>query len=95
LPGCGPSGPTLEIFEYSELVSGPVPAVNRPGLAHLAFSVRSVSDARTEVLARGGSAVGGVVSTSISTGELVTWCYVRDPEGNIIELQSWAPGSRA
>jgi catechol 2,3-dioxygenase-like lactoylglutathione lyase family enzyme len=24
-------------------------------------------------------------------GRRVTWCYVADPEGNIVELQSWAP----
>jgi hypothetical protein len=25
-----------------------------------------------------------------SAGSRVTWCYVADPEGNVIELQSWA-----
>jgi hypothetical protein len=26
----------------------------------------------------------------IATGAKVTWCYVTDMEGNIIELQSWS-----
>jgi hypothetical protein len=26
---------------------------------------------------------------SMSTGARVTWCYVTDPEGNIVELQAW------
>jgi hypothetical protein len=30
------------------------------------------------------------VTLTTATGARVTWCYVTDPEGNIIELQSWA-----
>jgi hypothetical protein len=26
----------------------------------------------------------------IATGAKVTWCYVTDMEGNIVELQSWS-----
>lgn len=90
LPGQGPAGPTLEVFQYSEL-AGPVErAVNRPGFAHIAFSVASVPDARAEVLAHGGSSVGEVVALTTATGARVTWCYVADPEGNILELQSWS-----
>lgn len=90
LPGHGPAGPTLEIYTYSKLAEGPLPAVNRPGLAHIAFEVDSVSDARRNVLAAGGRAVGEVVTLTTAAGTKVTWCYVTDPEGNIIELQSWA-----
>lgn len=89
LPGHGPEGPTLEIYSYSRLADGPAPAVNRPGLAHLAFEVDSVPDARREVLEAGGAAVGDVVSLTTTIGTRVTWCYVTDPEGNILELQSW------
>jgi predicted enzyme related to lactoylglutathione lyase len=89
LPGHGAGGPTLEIFTYSRHTDGPAPAVNRPGFAHIAFEVPSVRDARREVLAAGGSAVGEMVTLTTSAGSRVTWCYVRDPEGNIIELQSW------
>lgn len=89
LPGHGPEGPTLEIYSYSRLADGPAPAVNRPGLAHLAFEVRSASDARREILEAGGTAVGDVVALTTTVGSRVTWCYVTDPEGNILELQSW------
>jgi catechol 2,3-dioxygenase-like lactoylglutathione lyase family enzyme len=88
LPGNGSDGPTLEIFQYAEMPESIAPVVNRPGLAHLAFSVPSVPEARKHVLASEGSAVGGVVTTAVSADVVVTWCYVRDPEGNIIELQS-------
>jgi predicted enzyme related to lactoylglutathione lyase len=90
LPGWGNQGPTLEIFAYSQLAAGPRPAVNRPGLAHLAFAVPSVLEARDEVVAAGGSTVGAVVTLTAADGRQVTWCYVTDPEDNIIELQTWA-----
>ncbi|HXG52676.1 MAG TPA: VOC family protein [candidate division Zixibacteria bacterium] len=89
LPGHGPNGPTLEIFTYSRLVERPEPAVNRPGFGHIAFEVASVADARAAVLAAGGRAIGEVVSLCTASGATVTWCYVTDPEGNVIELQSW------
>jgi Lactoylglutathione lyase and related lyases len=90
LPGYGSAGPTLEIYNYSLLADSQQPAVNRPGLAHLAFEVPSVQDAREQVFAAGGHPVGEVVTLTTSEGKQVTWCYVTDPEGNIIELQSWA-----
>ena len=93
LPGHGETGPTLEIFTYDSLADGgrrPPIAVNRPGLGHLAFSVPDVMAARTAVLAAGGPPVGEVVTVAVPGRGFVTWCYVTDPEGNVIELQSWA-----
>ncbi len=90
LPGHGPAGPTLEIYSYSRAAEGPTPAVNRPGFAHIAFEVASVPAAQRAVLAAGGKGVGDIVTLTTAAGARVTWCYVTDPEGNIIELQSWA-----
>jgi len=87
LPGYGDTGPTLEIFQYSEVVEAPVPPANRVGFGHIAFMVADVAVARQAVLAAGGSALGTVESVAIPGGPTVTWTYVRDPEGNIIELQ--------
>ncbi len=91
LPGVDAKGPTLEIFTYSRLADGAAPAANRPGFAHIAFEVTSVRAARDEIIDAGGQAVGDVVALETATGARVTWCYVTDPEGNIIELQSWSP----
>ncbi len=90
LPGQGPSGPTLEIYSYS-ITADPVrPEVNRPGFAHIAFVVPDVRTAQQEVINEGGGTIGDIVTLETTTGARVTWCYVRDPEGNIIELQSWS-----
>ncbi len=64
--------------------------MNSPGLAHLAFEVQSVEEARQQVLDAGGKAVGEIVTLTPGDGRHVTWCYVTDIEGNIIELQSWS-----
>jgi catechol 2,3-dioxygenase-like lactoylglutathione lyase family enzyme len=88
LPGHGPEGPTLEIYAYSVTEPGPVPAVNRPGFGHICFIVDSVPEAHAAILAAGGRAVAEIVTLSPSPGLRITWCYVTDPEGNIVELQS-------
>lgn len=90
LPGFGDAGPTLEIYTYTPGLSGAQPRVNKPGLGHLAFQVGAVEEARAEILREGGSAVGEVVTLVTTDGRRVTWCYVTDPEENIIELQAWA-----
>ena len=90
LPGYGDSGPTLEIFEYDPRELRAKSVVNRPGFGHIAFSVDDVTSARSQVIAAGGRAIGEVVALQVVTGAQVTWRYVTDPEGNIIELQSWS-----
>lgn len=90
VPGWGLEGPTLEIFSYTPSIESPTPRVNAPGFGHIAFAVASVPDARAEVLAAGGRAVGEIVTLTPAEGRQVTWCYVTDPEGNIIELQAWS-----
>lgn len=88
LPGHGDDGPTLEIFHYEPEVDGPEPSPRRPGWGHIAFQVDDVAAHRAAILAAGGSAVGALV-TMASGPHPVTWCYVADPEGNVIELQRW------
>ncbi len=104
LPGFGESGPTLEIFQYEPAAAMPEPrssreggagdestppAVNRPGFGHLAFAVDDVDAARDAVLAAGGSSIGEVVDIEIAGAGRLRFAYVRDPEGNAIELQKW------
>ena len=90
LPGVGEDGPTLEIFQYTEQPPAMPTVVNRPGFGHIAFEVEDVAAAREEVLAGGGAGVGEIVTLQTALGKHVTWCHVTDPEGNVIELQSWS-----
>jgi len=91
LPGHGPEGPTLEIYTYERNVEATTPVANRVGWGHIAFVVDSVDQAQEAVLSAGGTSVGEVVTLQTTDGRRVTWCYVADPEGNLVELQSWAP----
>lgn len=91
LPGHEDGGPTLEIYNYAPMVERAATVVNRPGFGHIAFEVDDVDQARQVTLEAGGRAIGDVVTLQTVTGARVTWCYVTDPEDNMIELQAWAP----
>ncbi|MBE0600317.1 MAG: VOC family protein [Firmicutes bacterium] len=89
LPGYGGGHPTLEIFQYDAEANDLTRDINRPGIAHLAFAVDDVEAALAQVLRAGGSAVGEVITQTYADGRTLTAVYARDPEGNILELQSW------
>jgi catechol 2,3-dioxygenase-like lactoylglutathione lyase family enzyme len=90
LPGYGDDGPTLEVFQYNRQKDAPETAVNRPGYGHIAFAVDDVEAAVNALLAAGGDTIGEVVSLEILGAGQITFAYVADPEGNVIELQRWA-----
>jgi catechol 2,3-dioxygenase-like lactoylglutathione lyase family enzyme len=92
LPGHGESGPTIEIFEYDSEQARLATAPNRPGWGHIAFSVEDVHAVRDAVIAAGGGTVGETISVEIAGVGPITFAYVTDPEGNIIELQRWSSG---
>lgn len=87
LPGSRDGGPTLEIFQYDDVVDAPVPPANRVGFGHIAFAVEDVAAVRAFAIAAGGAALGSVETMVVAGVGTITWTYVRDPEGNIVELQ--------
>ena len=89
LPGHGPGGPTLEIYQYDTVDAGREARVDRAGWGHIAFQVPDVPLALDRVEEAGGSRFGAVVTLTTSDGRHVTWCYAADPDGNLIELQAW------
>jgi predicted enzyme related to lactoylglutathione lyase len=89
LPGYNKSGPTLEIYSYYPSQSKQNRNVNTPGITHIAFEVSDVDKAYKKVIDHGGKKVGKIITLKRSDGKKVTWCYVKDPEGNMIELQKW------
>ncbi|MBW2058530.1 MAG: VOC family protein [Deltaproteobacteria bacterium] len=92
LPGHGENGPTLEIFQYASLAGRPATAPNAPGFSHVAFGVDDVAETARAVFDAGGRPVGELVSHEVSGIGLLTFQYVADPEGNIIEIQNWKRG---
>ncbi len=90
LPGFQGNGPTLEIFSYSPQEDRQKTIINKPGYGHIAFQVDDVFKTKEIVLQNGGREVGEIVTLQVSPNSKVTWCYVTDPEGNVIELQNWS-----
>jgi catechol 2,3-dioxygenase-like lactoylglutathione lyase family enzyme len=90
LPGHGESGPTLELFEYAEALPRPEPvAANRRGFGHIAFEVDDLEQVAGDVERAGGGRLGEIVSAEVPGAGRLSFVYVTDPEGNIIELQRW------
>ena len=89
LPGYGEGGPTLEIFGYDSVISH-TSTLSTSGFSHLAFAVDDVAEKLQEVLTHGGGQIGELVQNRYADGRTITVVYATDPEGNILELQSWS-----
>lgn len=90
LPGYDEDHPTLEIFSYDRMGGGQTRPINARGIAHLAFEVDDVAATLERVLAAGGGRIGELVHAAYEDGRRATFVYATDPEGNILELQSWS-----
>jgi len=95
LPGYGDDGPTLEIFQYRSMPEHPSVKPNTPGFTHIAFAVDDVPAAARAVFAHSGFAVGELTVREVPGAGLLTFQYVADPEGNIIEIQNWKRRDKA
>lgn len=89
LPGYGEGGPTLEIYQYERTEDKPAPAANRQGIGHLAFLVGDVAAARAKILQYGGHDLGQISEAEVAGVGTITFIYMTDPEGNILEIQHW------
>ena len=89
LPGHGDKGPTLEIYQYATIDDQQQVAPNKRGFGHMAFEVDNVEEVMNSLLEHGGSSCGKITSRKIQGVGEITFIYARDPEGNLIELQSW------
>ena len=86
LPGYT-DGPTLEIFQYDESANSIKPYPNTPGYGHIAFSVPNVQETANKVIEMGGEMIGELTKITIEGYGRLVFAYMRDPEGNIIEIQ--------
>lgn len=89
LPGCDDDGPTLEIFSYEDMQTCEPCMPNRPGLTHIAFEVDDVDRTLQQALENGAQLLGHVSKMTVNGVCSLKFVYLRDPEGNIVEIQSW------
>lgn len=82
----GPDGGDMfEVVRFHSPAGGagePAPAANRPGLRHVAFKVDDVREVVSRVREAGWETVGEIVDYEDS----FLLCYVRGPDGLIVEL---------
>jgi catechol 2,3-dioxygenase-like lactoylglutathione lyase family enzyme len=75
----------FEVVRFQSPSAGaqePAPAANRPGLRHVAFNVDDVRGVVDRVREAGWETVGEIVDYE----DTFLLCYVRGPEGLIVEL---------
>ncbi|MBI5589369.1 MAG: VOC family protein [Deltaproteobacteria bacterium] len=89
LPGHGDNGPTLEIFTYEDTHECRPIMANHTGFTHIAFEVEDVETTLNLALNHGARLLGEVTEKKIENIGILKFVYFRDPEGNIIEIQSW------
>jgi len=90
LPGHGEHGPTLEIYQYKHIENQPTVMPNTKGFGHIAFEVDSVESVVKKLLQHGGTTFGNITKRAINGVGEITFIYARDPEGNLVEIQSWS-----
>ncbi len=89
LPGHGENGPTLEIFTYKEIREIDSVMANDTCFTHIAFEVDDVNETLAAALRNGGKTLGKVTEKAIEGVGILNFVYLRDPEDNIVEIQSW------
>ena len=62
---------------------------NYTGITHIAFEVEDVEKIFSDALKHGAIKLGEVTKKTIDGIGILKFVYLRDPEGNIIEIQSW------
>lgn len=88
LPGRGEHGPVLELYSVSG--GRPEDWHYQPGQGQLAFEVDDLEKAMGRVGGAGGNKLGDLVEWEAPEGATARFVYMRDPEGNIIDLWSKA-----
>ncbi len=81
--------PTLEIFSYDEFIDTVPMMANQIGFTHIAFEVDNVDKILEKALNNGGTMLGEAIENKIEGVGILKFTYLRDIEGNIIEIQSW------
>ena len=62
---------------------------NHTGFTHIAFEVGDVDQTLNEAMKSGGQLLGKITEKTVAGVGDLKFVYFRDPEGNIVEIQSW------
>jgi len=89
LPGYGDEGPTLEIYQYSEVINSGKNVANKKGFSHIAFQVNEINQLLELALKNGAQKIGELSEHFVENVGMLKFICISDPEGNIIELQNW------
>lgn len=82
---CG-SKPFLEIMQYRDTPQGGAKRIDAPGFGHIALDVSDLDAVVEQIMRCGGTLQGEIVN--LGSQERPCLCvYVRDPEGNVLELE--------
>lgn len=90
LPGYGDDGPTLEIYQYSEIINSGKNVPNKQGIGHIAFQVDDITQLIELALKNGAQKIGELSEHFVENVRMLKYIFISDPEGNIIELQNWS-----
>lgn len=90
LPGYGDDGPTLEIYQYSEIINSGKNVPNKQGFGHIAFQVDDITQLTELALKNGAQKIGELSEHFVENVRMLKFIFISDPEGNIIELQNWS-----
>lgn len=75
-------GPTLELVRYEDQPAERARPNSRIGAAHLCFAVSDILESYEELRANGVEFLSAPRQDQFGTG----WVYMRDPDGNTVEL---------
>lgn len=89
LPGHVEKGPTFEIFTYAEMHDTAPIMANHPGMTHIVLKVESVENTYVKALNHGAKILGEIIEKKVPGVSVLQFVYFRDPQGNIVEIQSW------
>jgi predicted enzyme related to lactoylglutathione lyase len=62
---------------------------NYNGFTHIAFEVDDVEHTFNAAMKNGGQSLGKITEKAVEGVSFLNFVYFRDPEGNIVEIQSW------
>ncbi|MCQ0090236.1 VOC family protein [Roseovarius sp. M141] len=78
--------PFLELLEYESSDDRLEPGVDEIGISHLSFQLDNIQSIMTNIVKAGGSTVGEITNFG-TIEEPFLIVYMRDCEGNILELE--------